>query len=402
MCPASFPLGSPARGAAVEPGPGMNALANDMTSIFKTYLLPGLVFQSVIIGGGYGTGREIAEYFLSHGALGGLLGFGVTALTWAVLLAVGFEFARVFKGYDYKTFFSALLGPFWRLFEILYLLIALLVLSVLGSAAGQMIATAFGAPTVVGALGLLLTIGVLAFFGGGAIAKVMTWWSVLLFSLYGVFFVWVSVSQGEAIASALSGASAEGNWVLDGVRYAAYNLVAFAAVLFVLPNLKTRREAVTSGAIAGAVSILPGVLVFIAMLARFPGIETEAVPVVVLLGSLNAVWLAAAFQIVLFGTFVETGVGIIHAINERVAIALKASGRRLPQWARFMLATGFLAIAIFLAEAVGIIDLIAGGYGALSYAFIAVVVAPLLTLGIFRIAASDNPVTEEPRVSRQS
>ena len=84
--------------------------------------------------------------------------------------------------------------------------------------------------------------------------------------------------------------------MLDGVRYAAYNLVAFAAVLFVLPNLKTRREAVTSGAIAGAVSILPGVLVFIAMLARFPGIETEAVPVVVLLGSLNAVWLAAAFQ----------------------------------------------------------------------------------------------------------
>ena len=51
---------------------------------------------------------------------------------------------------------------------------------------------------------------------------------------------------------------------------------------------------------------------------------------------------------------------------------------------------------------VGIIDLIAGGYGVLSYAFIAVVVAPLLTLGIYKIAASDNPVTEEPRVSRQS
>lgn len=52
-----------------------------MTPFFKTYLLPGLVFQSVIIGGGYGTGREIAEFFLSHGAFGGLLGFGVTALT---------------------------------------------------------------------------------------------------------------------------------------------------------------------------------------------------------------------------------------------------------------------------------------------------------------------------------
>jgi uncharacterized membrane protein YkvI len=373
-----------------------------MTPFFKTYLLPGLVFQSVIIGGGYGTGREIAEFFLSHGAFGGLLGFGVTALTWAILLAVGFEFARVSKGYDYKTFFSALLGPFWRLFEVLYLLIALLVLSVLGSAAGQMIASAFGLPTMVGALGLLLTIGVLAFFGGGAIARVMTWWSILLFSLYGVFFIWVSLSHGDAIVDALSRGTIDGAWYFDGVRYAAYNLVAFAAVLFVLPNLKTRREALVSGAFAGAISILPGVLVFIAMLSRFPGIDQEAVPVVVLLGSLNAIWLAIAFQVVLFGTFVETGVGIIHAINERVATALKASGRVFPQWARFVLAIGFLAVAIFLAEAVGIIDLIAGGYGALSYAFIAVVIAPLLTLGIFKIAASDNPVTEEPRVSRQS
>ena len=42
-------------------------------SFFKKYLLPGFVFQSVVIAGGYGTGREIVEYFLSYGPLGGLL-----------------------------------------------------------------------------------------------------------------------------------------------------------------------------------------------------------------------------------------------------------------------------------------------------------------------------------------
>ena len=40
-------------------------------------LTPGLVFQSVLVGGGYGTGAEIARYFGSHGLLGGLLGLGV-------------------------------------------------------------------------------------------------------------------------------------------------------------------------------------------------------------------------------------------------------------------------------------------------------------------------------------
>ena len=35
---------------------------------FRVYLLPGFVFQSIIIGGGYGTGRELVEWFMSQGA----------------------------------------------------------------------------------------------------------------------------------------------------------------------------------------------------------------------------------------------------------------------------------------------------------------------------------------------
>ena len=33
------------------------------SSWFQRYLLPGFVFQSVIIAGGYGTGRELVEFF---------------------------------------------------------------------------------------------------------------------------------------------------------------------------------------------------------------------------------------------------------------------------------------------------------------------------------------------------
>lgn len=372
-----------------------------MNTVFRTYLLPGLVFQSVIIGGGYGTGREIAEFFLSHGAVGGLLGLMTTAAVWAVLLAVGFEFARLVKGYDYRTFFQALLGPFWRLFEILYVLIALLVLSVLGSAAGHMVAEAFGVSTVIGSLGLLLAIGALAFFGSKAIERIMAWWSLLLYALYAIFFVYVSVTYGDAIATSLGEGARTGGWLLDGVRYAAYNLIAFAAVLFVLPQLETRRDALLSGALAGAISIVPGILVFVAMLARYPEIQDEAVPVVYLLQLLNAVWLTILFQIVLFGTFVETGVGIIHAINERIDAAMKSAGRAFSRRARLAVAVALLATAIFLAEAIGIIDLIASGYGLLSYAFIAIVVLPLLTIGVFKIVTATPSQLEDHRVSRQ-
>ena len=46
---------------------------------FERYLLPGFVFQSIIIAGGYGTGRELVEFFLQYGPLAGLLGMIVFA-----------------------------------------------------------------------------------------------------------------------------------------------------------------------------------------------------------------------------------------------------------------------------------------------------------------------------------
>ena len=106
---------------------------------FKKYLLPGLVFQSVVIGGGYGTGRELVEYFLNYGPLGGLLGMLlVTTVTWSILLAITFEFSRVFHAYDYRTFFRKLVGPFWIIFEIFYFVFLMIVLGVIASASGIM------------------------------------------------------------------------------------------------------------------------------------------------------------------------------------------------------------------------------------------------------------------------
>ena len=349
------------------------------------YLLPGLVFQSVIVGGGYGTGREIAEFFVGHGPLGGLLGMLVAAAAWSVVLAIAFEFARVSRAYDYRSFFKALLGRFWGLFEVIYLLIALLVLAVLGSAAGELLNEALGMPKMVGAVTLMLVVGALVYFGSTAVAGALAYWSILLYVVYTVFFVWILLKFGDVIGSHLSNGEVIGAWHLDGLRYAAYNLNALAAALFVLSNFQTRRQAIGAGLLAGVIGIVPGVFVFVSMLAQYPQIADAPVPITELLQALNALWFFVVFQVILFGTFIETGAGIIHAINERVAGALNEAHRGFPAWARLAIALASMAIAVFLADAIGIIGLIAQGYGMLSYAFIAVVVLPLLTLGVRKI-----------------
>jgi len=355
------------------------------------YLLPGLVFQSVIVGGGYGTGREIAEFFVGHGPLGGLLGMLVAAIAWSVVLAIAFEFARLTKAYDYRSFFKELLGPFWGLFEVIYLLIALLVLAVLGSASGELLSESLGVPKTIGALILMSAVGALVYFGSNAVEKALAYWSILLYVVYAVFFVWMISVFGDTIGEHLSSGEVIGAWHLDGLRYAAYNLNALAAALFVLSHLESRKEAIGAGLLAGVVGIVPGIFVFVSMLAQYPQIADVPVPITSLLQALNALWFLAIFQIVLFGTFIETGAGIIHAINERVAGAFNDAARVFPSWGRLAIALGMMAVAVFLADAIGIIGLIAQGYGMLSYAFIAILVIPLLTIGVRRILTQKTP-----------
>lgn len=84
------------------------------SSTFKKYFIPGIIFQSVVIAGGYGIGKEIIEFFLNFGTVGGIVAMlGIAAVVWALVCAATLEFARVFQAYDYRTFFKKLLGKAW-------------------------------------------------------------------------------------------------------------------------------------------------------------------------------------------------------------------------------------------------------------------------------------------------
>ena len=90
-----------------------------------------LVYFSVTlwpIGGGYGTGAEIAQYFGVKGLVGGLLGMVVTLIVWSVLCAVSYEFVRIYKTYDYNSMMGKLLGKAGVLYEICYIVLMLIVL----------------------------------------------------------------------------------------------------------------------------------------------------------------------------------------------------------------------------------------------------------------------------------
>ena len=356
-----------------------------MRRVFYHYLIPGLVFQSVVIGGGYATGRELVEFFLSNGPLGGLWGLLVTSAIWSIVLMLTFELARLTGSFDYRSFFKVLLGRFWFLYEIPFFLLAFLVLAVLGSASGNIFAENFGINELYGSIGLMAAIAVLAFQKSDVIEKVMASWAIVLYVAYGVLILWGAMIFQDRIVENFTAVSETGEWFEDGFKYATYNIAAIPAILFALGHLGSRREAFTAGFLGGPLAILPAFFLYVVMVGFYPQINGVAVPLKYILDVLDAPWFSIFFQIVIFGTFIETGTALIHMLNERIDHTLREQQRTMPKSFRPAIAVVVTAAAVFVAAKVGIISLIAQGYGLLTYGFIAFYLVPVMTVGVRKI-----------------
>lgn len=370
-----------------------------MKRFFQTYLLPGFVFEAAVIGGGYATGRELVEFFLPAGPWGGLLGMVASMVVWSVVLAVSFELARLTRSYDYRAFFKVLLGRGWFLFEIAYFLLMVVVLAVMGAAAGEIAHGLFGVPKLVGTLGMIVATGLLLVQRNAGIEKFLALSVGYLYLVYVVFLVWSTLVFGDRIAANFAAVPVGSDWFKAGVTYAGYNVACIPAVLFCVRHLGRRREAIGAGLLAGPLGMLPGMVFYVAMMGYYEEIGAVALPSAFLLGKLGAPWFEWAFQFAVLLTLVDTGVALLHAINERVAGIYAERQRPMPRLLRPTLSVGLMLLSVYAAAAVGLVALIARGYGILTYAFIALLIVPVLTVGLWMVtrpAANGLPAHAPP------
>ncbi len=349
------------------------------------WLIPGLIFQSVTIGGGYGTGAEIAQYFGASGYVGGLLSAMVTLVIWAVMCAVTFEFVRVFKTYDYGSMMGKLLGKAGILYDILYYIMMFIVLGVLNATAGSMMSALTGTSKWLGVA--ILSVGViyLVFKGTVMIERVLSFWSYVLYAVYIVFMIVIFVKFGSNISAEFAKGEINSGWFGNGCSYALYNLVVVPLILYTVRDCDTRKEAVGSGLLAGLLGVIPGVLLLLTMGADFAAVQGAETPVTVLFDMLDMKWLYIIFEIVLFGTLIETGTGFIKAVADRLEAAAVRHGKELPKWGHPLIVVGMVLIGVII-SIFGLLNLIVKGYGTSVWGFLIIYAIPMLTLGVYKIA----------------
>lgn len=365
---------------------------------FHTLLLPAIIAQSMIIGGGYATGREVVQYAGRFGNWG-WLSVAIIAVCFSVVMALAFELARLAGAYDYKAWSRNLVGPFWWLVDLLFLSMMLLVIAVMTAAIGEVLQQTLAFPKPLSLVLALACVGFLTWRGSGFIERAKTWGSAALYLGYCAFSVLVltaPVTEPAAPPPAGSEAGA-GEVVITAVLYVAYNVAVVPAVLFCLHRQTRRSETFASGILSGLSMTIPFALTLVCLL-RFPhaSVMEAEVPWLQLIGIAAdgraggaALWIAI-FGLVAGWTLIETAVGSIHALLHRVERNLgdlprrwrPASGELTPRQ-KALTAVLVLAAAAGLST-IGIIDLVARGYGTLAWGFIALIVLPLFVVVPYR------------------
>lgn len=354
-------------------------------TIFQRLLLPAFAFQAVVIGGGYATGRELAEFFLGSGPWGGILGLAVSMVLFSAVCVVTFSFAQTTRCFDYRSFFKNLLGPGWIVFELALFALVLLALSVAAAACGQIALLTFGVPAWVGIGCFALAVVSITYAGSHAVDGLFKYWSFLLYVVYVVFLVACILKFHDRIGAAFSSFETRGNWLRSSMAYTGYNVASAVMILHTLRYAIRPRDTLIAGALCGPLAMLPAVAFFVAMAGFEQQIHSVSVPSNFLLERIGWPALHIVYQVMIIGAIVETGVGMLHAINERIAGVVQGAGRALTRNARGAIAGISLVFALTAAEAFGLIGLIANGYGTLTWVFIAVFVFPVLTYGMWAV-----------------
>lgn len=376
---------------------------NISRSKLKRIVLPAIIFQSVGMGGAFATGREIITYMAKYGSLGlvSIVSY-ITALT--AFGVVIYTFAYTHKLYDYKSFIKNLLWKGWPVFEILYIMITVLFMASFLSAGGIILNRYTGLPSFVASIIFVFFIAAILYFGRDTIEKVSTVGTLLIYVVFAAMFV-IILSQrwDQAINTITTGNTAYVNdpsiisAARSGLVFSGSSIIVFMPVLFTVDRMESKRDAILSGLLSSVLITAVIALAYLSLMGFYPNESVMGAPVpwtAMLRQSGNTMIisiLTVSYIAVLFLTFIETGVGYIHSMTDRIDDTIKSSSfslfedvDELSARQRGLFTIGVIVSALLLSR-IGIIALISQGYTMLAYIFLTILVIPLFTIGIYRI-----------------
>lgn len=370
-------------------------------SSLRAVVVPAAIFQIVLIGPGFSTGREVVEYAGQYGALG-IWTILVVLIGFAALCAVAFEFARTTRAYNYRDYIRNLLGPLWPVFDVVWVAFTILVIGIVTSAVGETLSQVFGFPYLASVAGLLVCIALVLVFGRTVLERFEVGGSILFSVGIVIFASFILISRWEHLTavlttgdSSLAADASVGSALMSGVLYVAYNAATLIGVLFCLDRQHTRTQAGLSGVAASVLVVIPFGLTFLAVLSFYePAVVNAEIPWLVLFERTGAGAFGPAFAFLLFVAVIATAAANLHAFLRRIDSARTDARRAALGPIPRGVVIAIILLASFLLSQIGIVALVAQGYTYFAYTFLLLFILPLCTRGIYLCVRSQGSPME--------
>ena len=344
-------------------------------------LTPAVAFQAILSGGGYASGREGVEYFLIYGR-SGFWGLLLIVVGFWFLLFLAIEVARQTSSYNYKAWGVTLLGRAFPLLDIIFIVLSIIAIAVASSAAAEVLFENFQIPQAAAVSLCLLFVTFALYLGESFIISVKTFGTLLIYLTFAIVFIVTISSHKDDVLQFITNGPNRSGWSEASMKYLAYNTIVIPACLFTFRDIRNRREAFITSLLAAVLGITPLFIAVLAMSAHYPGILDEHVPIYMLIKTNGGLALMGLYWIALLVTLIDTGVGLIYAIIERLDDRKNdIANPGAP------LSTKFIRYCIIIIMAYGIsffgiVNLIAKGYSLMAYAFLLVCIIPLSFVGV--------------------
>ena len=339
------------------------------------------VWFTTHFGGGFASGRQVAEFFVSYGWYAVFTPLIAMAIDGIVFYYV-WDFSVKNKVYDYKSWTDEFYKPFEKIGSIIYEVIFIITMCVATAVAfatgGETIAASLGTPYILNTIIIALVIFFLTIFGANLVRKVATYVSVVLIA--GVFIVYGAnaIASFPDIVQVISNQTANAPFwpaIWKMILYASFQSAAIGAYIAVADNLRTRDDAKKA---AWAGFIINGVLVTLAsltVLAYYPSILDVPVPTIFVVNNgVGGSFAEGIISILIVLGVISTGVNFVFGGVKRIISwwPSETGGNKSSIIASVLFTALTWSIALF-----GLIPLVAKGYSFIGYIAIPMIVLPV-------------------------
>lgn len=344
-------------------------------------------------GGGFATGNQAHQFYVISGWLGPISALlAILLLTLTVRQAMVMYNSRGLK--SYKQLFETLYHPLDKLeivFEIYYYIMVLMATSSSIAGAGTLLVDAIGMDYIVSILVIGAILLVLTMFGSGLVRKASSVMSILILICALLIFIFGIVQKADSIKLVFSGAldlEQAPTALLKSFQYAGFQCASIPTMIACGTVLRDKKECGRSmwlSFVMNAVALCLSVIMLLGWQTVYTAIENgTTIPTLTICKEIGVTPLIWAYYICLFLCFISTAVSAVFGIVNRFEVNGWLQ-KHVPNGFTRRIGIALLVMGISMAISLaGLTNIIKYGYGYCGYIGIAMIVVPVLTVGVYK------------------